>query len=132
MSAFIIENIIPSSRRLEFISTRGDSLVVNLIGDCCSLSYFDPASCLDVESLMGETLMDIESNETRSERDVDGAEKRIHYALIVRTDKQSVSLMWRNDSNGYYSGWTEIQVNGVEVNRYDGSTVAQALVAVTS
>jgi len=129
--SFVIENVIPGDQCIEFISTQGHRVAVYLIGDCCSRSYFDPDSSIDARGLMGEELLDIESNEVSTEHDAEDAEQRIHYALIVRTNKQSVSLMWRNDSNGYYSGWTQIRINDSEFNRWDDNLLSSKLEALS-
>lgn len=133
--SFVIENVIPGDQCLEFISAGGRHLVVRLIGDCCSHSYFDADSSVEIRELLGDELLDIESNETMRET-IDGNEsrdRRIHYALIIRTNRRSLSLMWRNDSNGYYSGWTEISVDGRELDRWtDSDTVANNLAKAVS
>lgn len=133
--SFVIENVIPGDRRIEFVSTQGHHVVVTLYGDCCSRSYFDPDSSIDARGLMGEELLDIESNEVRVEDDIEDdiedTVQRIHYALIIRTNKQSVSLMWRNDSNGYYSGWTKIRVNDSELRRWGGDSLSSRLEVLT-
>lgn len=119
---FIIENIVQTPHQLTFVSSEGQTITIDLIGDCCSASFFDDDSLLDVKGLLGERLMSIEevSNDREYPDDPDGTydDVTLHYAMIVKTDKQSISVMWRNESNGYYSGWVEVSVEGQKLHHY--------------
>lgn len=123
---FRIENIIlKNSSEVELVSESGDILKLELEGDCCSGSYFDDNSVLDVKSLLGETLMSVEDSAWECPDKVDGEcrcdgddESTQHSALIVKTDRQSITMMWRNVSNGYYSGWLNMYLNGERISRF--------------
>lgn len=112
---FIIENVFmsESDESLTLISLEGEEITFKLYGDCCSSSYFDKDSKVDAASLMGDTLLRVEYNSINSTSDEDG--RIIEYALILKTNRQSISLMWRNASNGYYSGSVTPFLNGVSV-----------------
>jgi len=121
---FIIENVIATSDQLRIISTDGHEVRVELEGDCCSSSFFDDYSLIDARGLMGEQLKGIEDT-GRAEPENDpykgGCDVIEYHALVVRTDKQSITIDWRNDSNGYYSGTARIFFDGEEC-RNDRST----------
>lgn len=110
---FKIENVIldKNNQILTLVSVANDRLDFELEGDCCSSSFFDKDSVLDVKDLLGETLLSCELVETGNEWD-EYENKTIHYALKLKTDKQLVTLMWRNESNGYYSGFVDVFING--------------------
>jgi hypothetical protein len=125
---FIIENVVHrTSFDIDLTSADGDVLNLHLEGDCCSSSFFDDDSVLDVKSLLGERLMDVESVAWDCPvPDVNGDcqcstgmdDETIHSALIIKTDRQSITLMWRNESNGYYSGYLECYLNGNKLDNY--------------
>lgn len=83
-------------------------ITMKLEADCCSSSYFDDGSVEDLKALEGTTLSSIEDVETGVEPNEYG--RTILYALVIRTDSIATSILWRNDSNGYYSGWVEYLV----------------------
>lgn len=119
---FIIENVIATRAHLVLVSTDGDEVRVELEADCCSASYFDDYSLIDAHGLMGERLMSIRDG-SRKEPEVDpykeGCDVIEHHALIIRTDKQSITIDWRNDSNGYYSGSARIFLNDERCSAYE-------------
>jgi len=84
----------------------GDKIVLKLEADCCSESYFTPESMELLRSLEGETITSLER--VASERPGGGIggrqESTCWHALLVRTNKRSFTVDWRNDSNGYYDG----------------------------
>lgn len=104
---------------LTFVSTEGVELRLQLVGDCCSHSYFDKDAELDVSALLGSTLTNIEYSFVSSADDADGYGEIKTYALLLRTDKWSTSLMWHNSSNGYYCGGVELYINGDQWCSYD-------------
>jgi len=80
----------------------GNTLEFWLDGDCCSNSVFEERSFADLCLLVGETLISVE--EVESEMEDEGPEVQWS-ALLVRTNWSSITVDWRNESNGYYSGW---------------------------
>lgn len=107
---------------LTFVSTKGVELRLQLVGDCCSNSYFDKDAELDANALLGSTLTSIEYSFVSSAVGDDGYIEIKIYALLLRTDKWSTSLMWHNSSNGYYSGSVEIFINGDKWSSYSNDT----------
>lgn len=86
----------------------GKEVQLNLQGDCCSGSYFEDNSCDEMEGLVGEELRSIERASARIEdKEVEYTVSKYH-ALKITTDKSSLTVDWRNDSNGYYDGWCEV------------------------
>ena len=98
---FLIENVVlnKDDAELLFIASDGRELKFELIGDCCSTSYFDEESKVDAASLLGHTLRSWEVSSV-GRLPLSGDGERQLYMLVVRTDKASISLSWRNDSNG--------------------------------
>lgn len=80
----------------------GNTIELWLDGDCCSNSEFEERSFADLCLLIGETLLSIEEVESEAEND----DPEVQWsALLVRTNWSSITVDWRNTSNGYYSGW---------------------------
>ena len=118
---FIIENVLITDARLVLVATSGHQVEVELEGDCCSSSFFDDCSKLDARGLMGERLMSIEDI-GRDAPDPDQIphqdDSREYHALIIKTDKQSITVDWRNESNGYYGGHARIRFDGEEMDAH--------------
>jgi hypothetical protein len=131
MSAFIIENVITSDSTLKLVAADGREVRIELEGDCCSTSFFDDHSKLDVRDLLGQRLMDV-SDAGRDAPDPDPIPHRDdsqeYHALHIRTDRASITVDWRNESNGYYGGTARIWYEGDEVDRYSRNrTLAERL-----
>lgn len=119
---FIIENVIATSDQLRLVSTDGHEVLVELEGDCCSRSFFDNYSLIDARGLMGERLVSIEDvgrGEPENDPYKGGCDVIEYHALIIRTDRQSITIDWRNDSNGYYSGTARISFDGAKCGEWD-------------
>jgi hypothetical protein len=112
---------------ITFVSPDGLRFHVELEGDCCSSSFFDDNSKLDAEGLLGEQLMSIEEvGRERPESDPlrhRTTEHIEYHALLIRTDKQSITVDWRNESNGYYDGWVNVWLDGQKLNIERGPVV---------
>lgn len=145
MSAFRIENVVipPGSERALITFEGGQTLGLLLSGGCCSHSFFDHDSAIDLKSIMGQTLVRLDlvgcsrapfDGEEQKQGPEDKLfESRVSYAgtefnnthelrvdveqlycLKVTTDKQVFNVFWRNSSNGYYSGELYLSVDGGE------------------
>lgn len=91
---------------VQLVAEDGRTLEISLDTGCsCDVSYFDVESIEVLKGLVGHVLLDLEESEAMGfeERDCRQSDQKIH-ALLVRTDQVSESLLWRNDSNGYYDG----------------------------
>lgn len=85
---------------IRLISPEGDMIDLILEAECCSRSFFEVRSVSDLESLVGQTLLHLEPVESSY---ISSDEIRCH-ALLVFTDQRSITVDWRNESNGYYDG----------------------------
>lgn len=89
----------------------GMKLTIELEGDCCSHSYFSDDSFREARGLIGERLVSIEETDNLNPKfeheagNPDECDVIRWSGIKIRTDKQETVLDWRNDSNGYYSGW---------------------------
>ncbi|MBU1767943.1 MAG: hypothetical protein KJ648_07565 [Candidatus Omnitrophica bacterium] len=86
------------------ITTDKGTLVGVLEGECCSESFFtDPTQ---FHPLVGSRLLAVEdrSEGTPSFCAPARQESMIWSFLVFTTDRGHVTIDWRNDSNGYYSG----------------------------
>lgn len=90
-SASLCRNRSFDDSELVFVFETGEWLMLKLDADCCS----HPTDPRGNRILSGE-------GRFGDERDENGS--ILHHAVILRTDRQSITLMWRNVSNGYYDG----------------------------
>lgn len=74
---------------------------IRLHGECCSHSYF--TDLRQFQELKGRVLNAVEVRHNNTED-----RGRIEWSFLVFvTDAGHVTVDWRNDSNGYYSGYIE-------------------------
>lgn len=93
----------------------GHQMRVEVEGDCCSSSYFTEGALDELGSIKpGEILTGIEELESGIPEEKNGGTYTKYYFLKIQTDKQTLNLDWRNDSNGYYSGFVNFFYNGPE------------------
>ena len=85
---------------IRLTSPEGDTIDLILEADCCSQSFFETRSVSDLESLVGQTLLHLESVESSNV----SSDEICWHALLVFTDQRSITVDWRNESNGYYDG----------------------------
>lgn len=90
----------------------GRVLVLDLDGDCCSASYFEGRALEDAQSIEGQVLRRVEHVCSALEPRADVSESVLYKAVQLTTDRQAVTLDWRNESNGYYSGWCTVLLDG--------------------
>lgn len=112
LDSFVVDNVIvDTDYRVRLVATDGRVLTILLETDCCDVSYFDQESLEVFRGLFGHQILSLEEAEANGvpKRDCRKEVQKIH-ALIVRTDKMSETLMWRNDSNGYYEGRVRLHI----------------------
>jgi len=109
---FVIKEVTALEDSITLTSEAGDALRLEVDGDCCSSSFFDKESKEDVQGLLGQELKLVEHVVCGDVfvKDDDWVDTII-YALKITTNKQSISVMWRNESNGYYSGFITSRFN---------------------
>lgn len=81
----------------------GRELTFEVVGDCCSQSFFDADTKLDLGDILGHTLRKIETVMVGRVLGVGDNETKT-YMTKLTTDRGNFTLAWRNESNGYYSG----------------------------
>ena len=114
---FVVKSVVYDNKRedVTITSEDGREVVLELEGDCCSVSYFEENSITDLKSIVGETLVDIVSVESGKENTVESyeddsfSEEIAYHALKISTNKQELVVDWRNKSNGWYDGWCNIK-----------------------
>ena len=79
---------------------------IDAYGDCCSTSWFE--HCDNVDALVGGTLVSVENVGGYSSETDDGYGEIKVDMIKFTTDKGYSTLEFRNESNGYYSGWCQI------------------------
>lgn len=107
----VIENVVADESRVRIVTADGPALVIELVGDCCSRSYFETNSLLDARSLLGERLIGVRRAASGLPNVSDENSATRYHAIVVRTDQQSITIDWRNESNGYYDGWADLFVD---------------------
>ncbi len=79
-------------------------------GDCCSTSWF--ADFLGVDTLLGQTVLEVEETAMPDEDPDNGARSRQSedqlYGYRFLTLRGYADLIFRNSSNGYYGGWMSV------------------------
>lgn len=80
----------------------------NVVGDCCSDSWF--ADIVGFDALIKKEILSVEEvpcvsmeDDGRSRQDSDLA-----YSYKLTTKAGYVDIIFRNSSNGYYGGWMEV------------------------
>jgi len=83
--------------------TEDETLIYTCWGDCCSETWF--ADILGIENLINQEVTNVEDinlediQDGRSRQDSDE-----FYGIKITTIKGVVDIIYRNSSNGYYSG----------------------------
>lgn len=121
---FVVENVefSPGSGRAVLHSSDGRTLTIDLEGDCCSSSFFDYEARLDLRDILGHKLVRIEDGAfpdgVTPAPDYPNSDSTSNHCLLITTDKASLSVLWRNESNGYYDGCAELSLDGERLDRY--------------
>lgn len=112
----IIVKVELSEDRETFCFTDADGIryFYNAYGDCCSSSWF--SNITGIKNLLGQKIISVidreeftdeEQKEAEAEyaKENDyGPESLALYGIILKTDKGSCDVEFRNESNGYYGG----------------------------
>lgn len=87
----------------------GNTLVLEVDGDCCSRSWFEEIlglnQLLDAEVITVEEIPMPDPPQTADIPDGGDAEVLQSYGLRIVTNRGAATLVYRNDSNGYYGGY---------------------------
>lgn len=96
--------------RLTFVTDKGE-IVYETMGDCCSYSFFSDITGID--NLLGQVVNDVVERKEWSDEETKKAEAQGDYdslslyGYLIKTDKGTCDIEFRNDSNGYYGGWCD-------------------------
>lgn len=103
------ENVYDCTDNLLIESEDGRIFRLDLNGDCCSSSYFESQGVKEAQELVGETLVGVDqATSAIPDNDNDGGDATRYHAVVLRTNQSTITLDWRNESNGYYDGWCSI------------------------
>ena len=96
---------------LVFKLADGETIKLELSGDCCSHSYFEKLSVKDAKEMVGRDLVRIEhiASWLPNSKGADDS-TRYHAVSLITSDGMSI-IDWRNESNGYYDGTCNVVVS---------------------
>jgi hypothetical protein len=100
-----VKNTQFTEENLTFILEDGTKITYNAVGDCCSSSYIESIDDLDVLQNCEILEMQAVSGEEKEVSDYD-FHKWTFYKF--KTTKGYATLSFRNESNGYYDGYLEL------------------------
>lgn len=94
----------------------GQWYILKAYGDCCSRSWYE--HCDNASALQNATLLEFEEVHLGGSDHEDYTYLRTDI-FKFKTDKGHCTIEFRNESNGYYSGWCEICAIDREVKEGD-------------
>lgn len=95
-----------------FETDTGEKIAYETFGDCCSYSWF--AHITNLDALIGNIVNNVVEREEFTETEQKKAEAEgdyeclALYGYMLKTDKGTCDIEFRNGSNGYYGGWCEL------------------------
>lgn len=99
----------PEDDALVFTDGNGDKFYYQVYGECCSATWF--AHIAGIKSLLGNKVNSVENKEEFTDEEQKKAEEEQEdydvlnlYGILLKTDKGTCDIEFRNDSNGYYGG----------------------------
>lgn len=104
------------------ITCGADVVKLYAIGECCSYSYFHDSCQEQISSLVGVKFISM----THSDDEIDESSLDIEILgegciqvtkYNIKTSIGDIPLILINDSNGYYSGWVDMHINGKNESR---------------
>ena len=104
-------NLDENGTKITFVTDKG-KIVYETFGDCCSYSWFSDIEGLG--SLIGEKVLSVENREEWTDDEQKEAESKGSYdclrlyGILIKTEKGTCDIEFRNDSNGYYGGSCEL------------------------
>lgn len=103
---------------LLILDSSAGSFYIRAAGDCCSRSYFEDFS--GVDALIGSPIQLVREISFPGRRDEtsDPDVVTAYYALEIQTGKGVCRIAFRNESNGYYGGYSE---SGKVIRQPDGA-----------
>lgn len=92
---------------LVFTTEKGN-IIYTTYSECCSRSFFSDIEGLD--NLLGEKVLSVTERQEWTDEETKKAESQGDYdslslyGYIIKTQKGTCDIEFRNDSNGYYGG----------------------------
>lgn len=87
---------------IKFVTTEG-TIAIEAEGDCCSETWF--ADIISPQAMLNGMINKIEYVEMPKDDSRSRQESDEIYGLKFKTDGGYTDIIFRNSSNGYYSGW---------------------------
>ncbi len=94
---------------LVFVCEEGKPFVFNATGDCCGCSYFN--DIVGVEALIGQRVNMVTDVDMGVLDTVEEYETIQFYGIKLATSAGTATIVYRNESNGYYGGDCEFGGN---------------------
>ncbi len=104
---------------LQFELLFGRVLTWEAEGDCCSYSWFEHISGVDLINSDGGVVTEIREKllDPPSADEELGYDCLQNYGWTVVTDRGYFDIEMRNSSNGYYGGWPEFRTYNKEIGK---------------
>ena len=107
-------------KNIIFTFSDGKKLVMKAISECCSRSFFKEETGYEFSSLIGEKILSFKGDLSISFSERNAIEETVRrfkgHKFILESGKD-FKFFLVNDSNGWYTGWIEIE--GADVVRED-------------
>lgn len=113
---------------IQFTTDTGEEIAYGAYGDCCSRSWF--AHIDNLKALIGNKVNSVQDREMWTEEETKKAESEGSYDVLslygylLKTDKGTCDIEFRNDSNGYYGGSADLTTLSEE-QRKDLKTITE-------
>lgn len=110
----ILEKIVKSDDRLDFYTINKEHYIMEHYQECCE-SVFIADICGDLDSLLNQEIL-IAKQVSSDGRNAWGEGENSEWTFyIIATNKETVTIRWYGESNGYYS--TSVDFKKEEVRR---------------
>jgi len=97
---------------IAFTTDTGKVIEYDAYGDCCSISWF--AHIDNLKALIGNKINSVEARKMWTKEEIKKAESEGDYEVLalygylLKTNKGTCDIEFRNDSNGYYGGSADL------------------------
>lgn len=144
----IVKNINFSDKKIniECVDNKFNNKLIILTAQAdCSYSYFVIHPTMDnneiekiIKHVQNKTLVSVirDINETKELSDyfdtknITGDHIKLHYNKLEFLDGTELNFLLVNDSNGYYDGWTEMNIENIEYNKTNNKSIITVIVGL--
>lgn len=103
----IEKTLINQHRDAMYWKIDGKWYTLDAIGDCCSRSWYE--HCDNADALKDATVLEYDYTSEEDQFNDSAGDEYIQVNMMkFKTTKGHCTIEFRNESNGYYSGWTEV------------------------